>query len=183
VSIRPRHNVTLYQLDRHKATLCRNDRVDAARVAAAAVLDPELPVLTIEDLGVLRGVSIDDDGRVIVTITPTYSGCPAMDAIRTDIVAALESAGFPDAVVQTVLSPPWSTDWISAAGRQKLQDFGIAPPAPRDRTAPVLLTLTVRCARCGSADTRETSRFGSTACKSLWACNSCLEPFDHVKPI
>jgi len=154
--------------------------VDAerARATVAAVLDPEVPVLTIDDLGVLRHVQMVGH-RVEVTITPTYSGCPAMDAIRADIELALRTAGFPDVEVKTVLSPAWSTDWISNSGRQKLLDYGIAPPA---RTA-VPLVLSVKCPQCGSPQTREVSRFGSTACKALWACNSCREPFDHFKTL
>lgn len=148
---------------------------------AAAVLDPELPVLTIADLGVLRDVRVDHTGRVEVVITPTYSGCPAMDAIRADIRAALVGHGFGDVTVTTVLSPPWTTDWISDAGRTALREYGIAPPARRG--GPVLVPLTVRCPRCGSTDTRQVSRFGSTACKSLRACNACLEPFEHVRTL
>jgi ring-1,2-phenylacetyl-CoA epoxidase subunit PaaD len=146
----------------------------------AAVLDPEVPVLTIEDLGILRAVEVDEAGHVEVTITPTYSGCPAMDAIRADIRAALAAAGFEDVEVRLVLSPAWTTDWMSDAGRQKLLEYGIAPPQPRSDTT-VMLTLSLRCPQCGSPDTRELSRFGSTACKSLWACNACKEPFDHFK--
>ena len=147
---------------------------------AAAVPDPEVPVLTIGDLGVLRDVTVDADGRVQVTVTPTYSGCPAMDAIRTDVVTALTDAGFTDAHVSTVLSPAWTTDWMSDEGKRKLLDYGIVPP---ERRGPVALTLTLRCPQCGSPDTRELSRFGSTACKSLWVCNACREPFDHFKAI
>jgi ring-1,2-phenylacetyl-CoA epoxidase subunit PaaD len=146
----------------------------------AAVLDPEVPVLTIEDLGILRAVEVDEAGHVEVTITPTYSGCPAMDAIRADIRAALAAAGCEDVEVRLVLSPAWTTDWMSDAGRQKLLEYGIAPPQPRSDTT-VMLTLSLRCPQCGSPDTRELSRFGSTACKSLWACNACKEPFDHFK--
>jgi len=156
---------------------------------AASVLDPEVPVLTIEDLGVLRAVEETADG-VTVTITPTYSGCPAMDAIRDDIVAAFARTGRDDVRVEVVLSPAWSTDRISDAGRRKLEEFGIAPPPARapggDPAAVpgvVPLTLSLRCPQCGSPDTRELSRFGSTACKSLWVCNACREPFDHFKAI
>ncbi|MEP6760395.1 MAG: 1,2-phenylacetyl-CoA epoxidase subunit PaaD [Sporichthyaceae bacterium] len=146
--------------------------------------DPEVPVLTIGDLGVLRGVVIDADGRVQVTVTPTYSGCPAMDAIRTDVVQALTDAGFANAVVHTVLSPAWTTDWMSDEGKRKLLAYGIAPPSRRTTTnGPVLVSLSVRCPQCGSGDTRELSRFGSTACKALWSCRACLEPFDHFKAI
>jgi ring-1,2-phenylacetyl-CoA epoxidase subunit PaaD len=159
--------------------------VDDARAAAAAVLDPELPVLSIADLGILRDVAMSDDGSVVVTITPTYSGCPAMDVIHRDVEDAVRAAGFDRVEVRTVLSPAWTTDWLTESGRRALQDYGIAPPASR-RTAssgPVALSLSVRCPQCGSPDTRESSRFGSTACKSLWVCNACREPFDHMKAI
>jgi ring-1,2-phenylacetyl-CoA epoxidase subunit PaaD len=148
---------------------------------AAAVLDPEVPVLTIEDLGILRAVEEGPDG-VTVTITPTYSGCPAMESIRDDILAAFAAAGRVDVRVEFVLAPAWTTDWMSEEGKRKLLEFGIVPPQPR---APgrVSLTLTLRCPQCGSPDTRELSRFGSTACKSLWVCRACREPFDHFKAI
>jgi ring-1,2-phenylacetyl-CoA epoxidase subunit PaaD len=158
--------------------------LDEARAAAAAVLDPELPVLSIADLGVLRDVAMADDGSVVVTITPTYSGCPAMDVIRRDVEAAVRAAGFHRVEVRTVLSPAWTTDWLTESGRRALQDYGIAPPSRRTTsTGPVALSLSVRCPQCGSPDTRESSRFGSTACKSLWVCNACSEPFDHMKAI
>lgn len=150
---------------------------------AASVTDPEIPVLTIADLGVLRDVSEDEQGCVTVTITPTYSGCPAMDTIRADLEAAFARAGHADVQVRTVLSPAWTTDWMSEEGRRKLEDYGIAPPGPRAQDGPVTLALTVRCPQCGSPDTRELSRFASTACKSLWVCRSCQEPFDHFKAI
>jgi ring-1,2-phenylacetyl-CoA epoxidase subunit PaaD len=151
------------------------------REAVAAVPDPELPVLTIADLGILRDVTVED-GRAVVTITPTYSGCPAMDAIRADVEAACAGVGVADVEVRTVLSPAWTTDWLSAEGARKLAEYGIAPPGPR-RAGPVALALAVRCPQCGSPDTRETSRFSSTACKSLWTCRSCKEPFEHMKAI
>jgi ring-1,2-phenylacetyl-CoA epoxidase subunit PaaD len=155
-----------------------------ARAAAAAVLDPELPVLSIADLGVLRDVALADDGTVVVTITPTYSGCPAMDVIRRDVEGAVRAAGFDRVEVRTVLSPAWTTDWLTESGRRALQDYGIAPPARRTTPdGPVAVSLSVRCPQCGSADTRQTSRFGSTACKSLWVCTACREPFDHMKAI
>ncbi|UWP82916.1 1,2-phenylacetyl-CoA epoxidase subunit PaaD [Dactylosporangium fulvum] len=147
----------------------------------ATVRDPELRVVTIGELGIVRDVAVYDD-RVTVTITPTYSGCPAMDMIRSDIEAALHAAGFADVAVDTVLSPAWSTDWISESGRRKLAEAGIAPPAAGGGR-PVSLSLAVRCPRCGSPDTEELSRFGSTACKSLWRCRACLEPFDAVKTL
>jgi ring-1,2-phenylacetyl-CoA epoxidase subunit PaaD len=151
-----------------------------ARALAAEVPDPEIPVVTIEDLGILRDVTEDDRGWVHVQVTPTYSGCPARDAIADDGVDRLTRAGYLHVDVEFVLSSAWSTDDISAAGLAKLAAYGIAPPSP---TGPVALTLSVRCPQCGSLDTRESSRFGSTACKSLWVCNACREPFDHFKAL
>lgn len=157
-------------------------RLDEAREVAGGVPDPEVPVLTIADLGVLRDVALDGAGGVIVTITPTYSGCPAMDTIRADVVAALRDAGFEDVRVRTVLAPAWTTDWMSDEGRRKLADYGVAPPRAQ-AGGPVGISLSVRCPQCGSLDTQELSRFGSTACKALWQCRSCSEPFDHFKAI
>jgi ring-1,2-phenylacetyl-CoA epoxidase subunit PaaD len=155
-----------------------------AWAAAASVVDPEIRVITIEELGILRRVAEDPhSGRVTVTITPTYSGCPAMDVIRADIGRALRAAGFADASVVTEYAAPWSTDWITAEGRAKLAAAGIAPPGPAARSGPVPLTLAVRCPHCGSAETEQLSRFGSTACKALWRCRACAEPFDHVKAL
>ena len=154
------------------------------RDAAASVVDPEIRVITIDELGILRAVEEDPaSGRVTVTITPTYTGCPAMDVIRADIRRALATAGHPDAEVQTVYSPPWSTDWISEGGLAKLAAAGIAPPAPVSAAGVVSLTLAVRCPQCGSPETEQVSRFGSTACKALWRCRSCSEPFDHLKAL
>ncbi|WP_431944459.1 1,2-phenylacetyl-CoA epoxidase subunit PaaD [Micromonospora marina] len=156
----------------------------SAREAAAAVVDPEIRVITIDELGILRAVDEEPGtGRVVVTITPTYTGCPAMDVIREDIRRALAAAGHPDAEVRTVYHPAWSTDWISDTGRAKLAAAGIAPPAPRGDGTVVPLTLAVRCPRCGSPETTQISRFGSTACKALWRCRSCSEPFDHLKAL
>jgi ring-1,2-phenylacetyl-CoA epoxidase subunit PaaD len=166
---------------RHSAIADPPSDKSAAWRVAASVLDPEVPVLTIEDLGILRDVREDDSG-VVVTITPTYSGCPAMEAIRADILTAFRDAGREDVRVEFTLSPAWTTDWMSEAGKAKLLDYGIVPPRPRG-DGPVALTLSLRCPQCGSPDTRELSRFGSTACKSLWVCNACAEPFDHFKAI
>lgn len=146
----------------------------------AEVPDPELPVVTIGQLGILRDVDVDANGSVVVTITPTYSGCPAMDAIRDDIRARLRDEGHDDVEVRTQLSPPWTTDWISEDGREALRRNGIAPPG---RAGAVALRLSVRCPRCGSPDTREIAHFGSTACKAIFHCAVCAEPFDHVKPL
>jgi ring-1,2-phenylacetyl-CoA epoxidase subunit PaaD len=160
------------------ATLTLED----VRAAVAAVADPELPVVTIEQLGILRDVRVDESGAVAVDITPTYSGCPAMDAIRADVEAALAGLGVDGVSVRLVLAPAWTTDWITPSGRAALEEYGIAPPGPAGGTV-TALTLSVRCPQCGSPDTRELSRFGSTACKSLWVCRSCQEPFDHVKAL
>lgn len=160
-----------------------------ARAVAETVTDPELPMLTLADLGVLRDV-VERDGAVIVSITPTYTGCPAMDTMRDDLEHALLRAGYAEVEVRTVLRPAWSTDWITERGRHKLAEAGIAPPgaAPRHDGGPVPLTLNapsrrVSCPRCGSADTEEVSRFSATACKALRRCRCCAEPFEHVKEI
>ncbi|MFJ4161285.1 1,2-phenylacetyl-CoA epoxidase subunit PaaD [Microbacterium testaceum] len=157
-------------------------RLAHAREVVAAVVDPEVPVLTIDDLGVLRDVRLEGD-TVTVTITPTYSGCPAVDAIRDDIVLALTSAGYDNAVVKTTLTPAWTTDWMSDDGKRKLAEYGIAPPTGRAPAGPIRVKLSVACPRCGSLNTREVSRFGSTSCKSHWECRACLEPFDHFKAL
>ena len=156
--------------------------VAAVRAAVAAVPDPEIPVVTIADLGILRDVTVTADGRVEVTLTPTYSGCPAVEAIEGDVARVLAEQGFADAAVRTVLAPAWTTDWISDEGHRKLAAYGIAPPG-RCGAAGVATVELVRCPQCGSADTRLLSRFGSTACKALRACNRCREPFDHFKPL
>ena len=156
---------------------------------AAATPDPEIPTLTIEDLGILRSVDYSPGQGTVVTITPTYSGCPAMREIAADVQARLHRAGFERVTVATQLSPPWSTDWITAEGHRKLAAVGIAPPgaAPR-RSGPVPLTLGHRpaspaCPRCGSPGTRLTAQFSATACKSLHRCDACGEPFEAVKPL
>jgi ring-1,2-phenylacetyl-CoA epoxidase subunit PaaD len=138
---------------------------------AAGVVDPEIPVLTISDLGILRDVRAEG-GRIVVTITPTYSGCPAMAQIEEDVVAAFGGQGLTDVEVRLTHAPAWSTDWISAEGREKLARFGIAPPSP---------ITEVRCPRCDAGAPAMIARFGSTACKALMVCASCAEPFDHFK--
>lgn len=150
---------------------------------AAQVVDPEIPVLTIEDLGVLRSVTVDGD-RVTVALTPTYSGCPALDAMRDDVLSALKAAGYHDISVELVLSPAWTTDWMSEDGKKKLVTYGIAAPTGHAAARPagaVRLRLAVKCPRCSSLNTRELARFGSTSCKALYECRDCLEPFDYFK--
>jgi ring-1,2-phenylacetyl-CoA epoxidase subunit PaaD len=161
---------------------------EAAEVAGA-VGDPELPMLTLADLGILREVRESGDG-VVVEITPTYSGCPAMDEIRADVVAALRGAGYPRVEVRTVLTPAWTSDWISETGKAKLTAAGIAPPgaAPRRAAGPIPLVLggrrvVVRCPRCGHDDTEQIAAFSATACRELRRCPACREPFEHVKEI
>jgi ring-1,2-phenylacetyl-CoA epoxidase subunit PaaD len=174
--------------------------VDRARAVAESVTDPELPLLTLAELGVLREVRTDPEGRVVVSITPTYTGCPALESMRDDLRARLRAAGFAEVDVRTVLAPAWTTDWITESGRRKLAAAGIAPPgtaqlgtaqpgtAPRRSAGPIPLRLgptrvRVECPRCGSADTDELSRFGATACRSLHRCNGCREPFEHFKEL
>ncbi|WP_458782104.1 1,2-phenylacetyl-CoA epoxidase subunit PaaD [Arthrobacter sp. D3-16] len=151
---------------------------------AATVCDPEIPVLTIEDLGILRDVQVAE-GNVRVTITPTYSGCPAMDAIRDDLKAAFAKEGFTDVEVDLVLAPAWTTDWMTEAGKAKLQEYGIAPPSGKAGAArhagPIRLSMAVKCPQCASLNTRELTRFGSTSCKALYVCQDCKEPFDYFK--
>lgn len=152
------------------------------------VNDPEVPVLSVVDLGIIRSVSFaNEEGsedQVIISITPTYSGCPAMDAIRINIRMALAEKGFRNTKLETVLSPAWTTDWMSEEGKKKLKAFGIAPPTP----VPSVCHLeafaedeAIQCPRCNSFNTRQISRFGSTACKAIYQCNDCLEPFDYFK--
>lgn len=159
-------------------------RLARARAAAASVADPEIPVLSIEDLGVLRDVRFDESGRVEAVITPTYSGCPAMTMIAVDVGLALEKAGFAEPRVTTVLSPAWTTDWMTERGREALRRFGIAPPVGRAGGRRALFGETaVSCPHCRSADTERISEFGSTACKALYRCRACREPFDYFKCI
>ncbi|MFJ4209629.1 1,2-phenylacetyl-CoA epoxidase subunit PaaD [Paenarthrobacter sp. NPDC089675] len=164
---------------------------------AATVCDPEIPVLTIEDLGILRGVRVTsaeatethDAGpastAVEVTITPTYSGCPAMDAIGDDLRTAFGNAGYASVDINLVLSPAWTTDWMTESGKAKLEEYGIAPPSGRaaagGHSGPVRLSLAVKCPQCSSLNTKELTRFGSTSCKALFVCQDCKEPFDYFK--
>ncbi|WP_104081588.1 1,2-phenylacetyl-CoA epoxidase subunit PaaD [Cryobacterium sp. Y11] len=175
-----------------REALARPRPLDAASQAAwaiaAQVVDPEIPVLTIEDLGVLRSVTVTGDAvadcAVTVTLTPTYSGCPAMDAMRADVLEALTCAGYENVSVSLVLSPAWTTDWMSEIGQNKLREYGIAAPtghATVRGSGPIRLKMAVKCPRCSSLNTRELAHFGSTSCKSLYECRDCLEPFDYFK--
>ncbi|MFE7115431.1 1,2-phenylacetyl-CoA epoxidase subunit PaaD [Streptomyces sp. NPDC057654] len=152
------------------------------RELAGSVPDPELPVVTLSELGVLRDLHVLGPGRVEVELTPTYSGCPAIETMSSDIERVLHDHGIPEVEVRTVLSPPWTTDAISAEGRRKLAEFGVAPPRPT-ASGSVALRLAIRCPHCGSTDTTLLSRFSSTACKALRRCESCREPFDHFKEL
>jgi ring-1,2-phenylacetyl-CoA epoxidase subunit PaaD len=146
-----------------------NEVVDRLREVLDQVPDPEIPVISVVGLGIVRSVAPD---RVV--ITPTYTGCPAAQVIERDIRAALDAAGYRHVAIETVLAPPWTTDWITPAGREKLHAYGIAPPMAPGQRAPA-------CPQCGASDTEEISRFGSTPCKSLWRCRACAEPFDLFK--
>jgi ring-1,2-phenylacetyl-CoA epoxidase subunit PaaD len=137
------------------------------RAVLETVMDPEIPVVSVIDLGIVRDVRSDK-----VTITPTYSGCPATDVIERTVREALDANGYRDVAIETVLTPPWTTDWISEQGKERLREYGIAPPE---------LTKSATCPQCGSTDTEEVSRFGSTPCKAQWRCKDCLEPFDRFK--
>ena len=168
-------------------------RIERARALVAAVPDPEIPVITLADLGILREVRLEE-GRICVVLTPTYVGCPATEAIREEVLRVLADDGMPDARVQITLSPPWTTDWISEVGRERLRAYGIAPPhtmadgtaATTPRPQPVRLLRAqpaqVACPHCGSHDTERLAAFGSTPCKALHRCRACREPFDHFKP-
>ncbi len=171
-----------------------NDTLARAREAIALVCDPEIPVLSLTDLGIVREVGLEH-GRITVSLTPTYTGCPATEVIREDVLKALALAGLPDAEVRLVLSPAWTTDWISDEGRRKLREYGIAPPARvcghETSTAQPLRWMPKpsavaaqppHCPRCDSDQVERISEFGSTACKALWRCLSCREPFDYFKP-
>jgi ring-1,2-phenylacetyl-CoA epoxidase subunit PaaD len=169
--------------------MTRDAVLTRAREVASSVVDPEMPMLTLEDLGVLRDVEVEESGGVVVAITPTYSGCPALATMRDDLVRRLADSGFEDVRVRVQLDPAWSTDWITDRGRTALVEHGISAPgaAPR-RDGPVPLDLSptrraLSCPRCGSASVELTSEFGATACKALYRCEDCLEPFEHVKEL
>jgi ring-1,2-phenylacetyl-CoA epoxidase subunit PaaD len=151
---------------------------DDIRVMLEEVVDPDIPVLTIADIGILRHVDVHNDGSVAVSVTPTYSGCPAMAVIEEDIIAALSKRGIADVAVEMKHFPVWTTDWMSPEAKRKLAAFGIAPPDSTLAVVPEIL-----CPRCSSTGVAKVSEFGSTACKSLWVCSTCSEPFDYFKAI
>jgi ring-1,2-phenylacetyl-CoA epoxidase subunit PaaD len=153
---------------------------ERAWAVAAQIVDPEIPVLSIADLGVLREVRVAGD-TVEVVITPTYSGCPAMRVIEVEIETALRAAGIDKLRISIVLSPAWTTDWLSDAGRRKLAQYGIAPPARATSRRALFAADAVACPRCGSAQTERLAEFGSTSCKALYRCRTCAEPFDYFK--
>ncbi|WP_312855854.1 1,2-phenylacetyl-CoA epoxidase subunit PaaD [Nocardioides stalactiti] len=161
----------------------------AAAEVAATVVDPEMPMLTLADLGVLRSVDVGDSGEVVVTITPTYSGCPATAEMRADLVRRLRAEGYDDVSVRIALEPAWTTDWITEQGRAALVEAGVSPPGPAPRrSGPMPLRLgpprrSLTCPRCGGPEVDLTSEFGPTACTALYRCAACGEPFEHVKEI
>lgn len=168
-----------------------SDRAESAWAVLGTVLDPEVPALSIRDLGLVREVLDDGSAGLHIVLTPTYSGCPATEAIERDVLEAIRGAGLGPARVSLRRAPAWTTDWISAEGRAKLLAYGIAPPGPVAEGGAVPLrfvrrlapAVSVACPQCGSADTERLSAFGSTACKALWRCRACREPFEHFKPI
>ncbi len=153
-----------------------------AWAALAAVPDPEIPVISVTELGIVREIAVDDD-RVRVTVTPTYAGCPATEAIAADIAQALRRAGAAEVVVDTRLSPSWTTDWLSDVAKEKLREYGIAPPARGASERPLTFQPRIPCPRCGGRATERLSAFGATACKALYRCTECREPFEYFKPI
>jgi ring-1,2-phenylacetyl-CoA epoxidase subunit PaaD len=163
----------------------RQDLLERARQAVALVCDPEIPNLSIMDLGIVR--SLDDrDGEFVVTITPTYSGCPALHTIERQIGDALRGAGIPRFKIEKVLTPAWTTEWITELGRKRLNEAGIAPPGAVMESRPAIfeiVTHQVECPHCGSHDTTVTSEFGSTSCKAFYHCSECLSTFEYFKPI
>ncbi len=167
------------------AVALEDPRVARAWDVLGTVMDPEVPVLSVVDLGIVRAIRIEAD-RLAIDLTPTYTGCPATAAIRIDVGSAIEAAGLGRPEIALVNAPAWTTDWIGPAAREKLRAYGIAPPSGKAaglRAAMFAPAPVLACPRCGSADTRRTSEFGSTACKALHACNACAEPFEYFKCI
>lgn len=171
------------------ASPTQTPRLAQAWAVLQTVLDPEVPVVSVCELGIVREVMLQGDGLHVV-LTPTYSGCPATELIESNVVAALEAVGFSPVCVTLQRAPAWTTDWISTEGKTKLRDYGIAPPGPVEASEGVVMQFMPRqkapaldCPRCGSANTERISAFGSTACKALYRCLACKEPFEHFKPL
>lgn len=167
------------------SVVAAEDRVARAWSVLHTVMDPELPVLSLCDLGIVRAVNAQEDGTEVV-LTPTYSGCPATEFIEGQVVEALDAAGLGPVTTRLQRAPAWTTDWMSEAGRRKLREYGIAPPdplGPGDARPLRFMPPPLACPRCGSRDTERLSAFGSTACKALHRCRACGEPFEHFKPI
>jgi ring-1,2-phenylacetyl-CoA epoxidase subunit PaaD len=177
---------TVSRRDPEHGTRSRRER---AWAVLDGVLDPEVPVLSVVDLGIVRDVIDDGDAGLVAVVTPTYSGCPATEVIEQSIVSALDDAGLGPTRIRMQRAPAWTSDWISAEGRAKLRAYGIAPPAPVDPAKGAVLRFVPRavaplaCPRCASTNTERLAAFGATACKALWRCRSCGEPFEHFKPI
>ncbi len=150
--------------------------------ALETVMDPEIPVISVVDLGLIRKVVVEDD-RVAVTMTPTFAGCPALHVMEREIKARLSGLGFATVTVETTLSPAWSTDWLSDSAREKLHAYGIAPPPQHGGAVNLILMEAVPCPQCGSDQTTERNAFGPTACKAIYTCDNCLEPFERFKPV
>jgi ring-1,2-phenylacetyl-CoA epoxidase subunit PaaD len=172
------------------SALASLNRAQAAWAVLAGVPDPEVPALSLPDLGIVRAINEREAGGLEVVLTPTYSGCPATEVIQRSVVEALDAAGFGPVHIRLQRQPAWTSDWISAEGRRKLREYGIAPPGPVDASQGMVVRLhrpkpaaTIECPRCGSVRTEQLSAFGSTACKSLWRCIACREPFEHFKSL
>jgi ring-1,2-phenylacetyl-CoA epoxidase subunit PaaD len=158
----------------------KHHTIESVKEILSTVMDPEIPVLSVMEMGIVRNIEIDGDA-VTVTITPTYSGCPAMHAIEKNIRNTLRHHGFSFVIVKTTFSPAWTTDWMSEATKRKLKEYGIAPPASQFEL--LQREIPVPCPYCHSTDTQMKSTFGSTACKSYYVCNTCCQPFEHFKPL
>ncbi len=165
----------------HSAAAIEPELAERIGTVLEQVPDPEIPVVSVMELGIVRELAVGEDGHPVVHITPTYTGCPATLMIERSIREALDAAGYRDVALKTVLSPPWSTDMITDTAREKLRDYGIAPPPKGADARSLRASDEVECPRCGSTDTHEVSRFGSTPCKALWQCDACQEPFDRFK--
>lgn len=179
------NNIMMTDNDKISPKIINDDSIKEIWNILGTVNDPEVPVLSVIDLGIVRDVKITDaNGKVEIVITPTYTGCPAMDMISMNVRLAMEQYGYKDVTITTTLSPAWTTDWMTEAGKEKLKAYGIAPPNPTQSVCQVQLFAeaeAIQCPQCNSYKTELISRFGSTACKALYKCNNCKEPFDYFK--